>query len=110
MKGDLFFTISISVIAIANLFPANPARGARQRKNSNDKPAGSFRIGYLGDRSIPEGWSCTFTSVSQMHRRSPRYMFASDIEDGEKTGWVNIDGKDIELKLLSKRDSRREKV
>src|ERR1700704_4687732 len=108
MKRVLLFIVSSSLFAIAVLFPATTSESAGQTTKSNDRS--SFKIGYLGDRSIPDGCNCTFTSLSQMHRKSPRYMFASDIENGEKTGWVNIDGKDIELKLLSKRDSRREKV
>jgi hypothetical protein len=108
MKRVLLFMVSISIFAIAILFPATTSGSAGQTKKSND--SSGFKIGYLGDRSIPDGCNCTFTSLSQMHRKSPRYMFASDIEDDEKTAWINIDGKDIELKLLSRLDPRREKV
>lgn len=40
-----------------------------------------------------------------------RYIFFSSIEDDDKTAWMDVDGKDIKLKLVKSSESkRRERV
>jgi hypothetical protein len=108
MKG-FPVTALIALCALGGLTPTRIPRAASQPKSSGRQPT-TFKVGFLAASSIPDACNCTFTTSTQARRRSPRYIFASNIEDEEKTAWINIDGKDVELELVRKRDPKNENV
>ncbi|MEP6708348.1 MAG: hypothetical protein ABJC05_12555 [Pyrinomonadaceae bacterium] len=109
MKNTIFLIIAIGMCVIVSFIAVSPLSGATQEKNAAVN-TDNFKIGFIKDRSLPEGCSCTFSTPSQRRRTDPQYLFVSDIEDEEKTAWLNIDGRDVELKLLSSRNPRTERV
>ena len=110
MKIILFLTMAIGTCAIVLLVPVNTARGGPQEKIASATPTHGFKIGFIKDQSLSDGCSCTFGAPTEMRRKSPRYLFVSDVEDEEKTAWLNVDGKDVELKLLKWRNPPTERV
>ena len=69
-----------------------------------------LQVGNIKDKSLADGCGCDFrlrgTSV-----RSERFIFVSSIEENDQSAWMNIDGKDTELKLVKSTESkRRERV
>jgi hypothetical protein len=60
-------------------------------------------VARLSNNAIADGCGCYF-----QYRGTPKneqyYLFFSSIEDAEKAAWMNIEGRDVKLKLTRKRD------
>lgn len=110
MKNILFLTAAIGICGIALLVPVNTAMSSSLERKTTGNPNGRFKIGFIKDQSLSDGCSCTFGRPSQIRGEAPRYLFVSDVEDEEKTAWLNIDGEDVRLKLLSSRNPGSERV
>ena len=69
------------------------------------------RVANIKDKKISDGCGCYF-QFRGTPREAQKYMFFSSIEDTEeKEAWMNIDGKDVKLTLVSKTDPKgRERV
>jgi len=66
-------------------------------------------LSNIKDESVFEGCGCYFSYPSESRKRFPKYVFASSFD--EKTGWANIDGRDVRLRLTSStRPKGREKI
>jgi hypothetical protein len=66
-------------------------------------------IGNIKDKNAPDGCGCYFSFPSEDHKRFPRYVFTADLE--EKSAWMNIDGRDVRLKLVQSTGTHeREKI
>ena len=65
------------------------------------------RIANIRNKQIPDGCGCYFQFVGPKHGGSEDYMFFASVEEeAEKVGWVNIDGRDMKLSLVSKTDPK----
>jgi hypothetical protein len=54
-------------------------------------------VGKIKDKSLVEGCGCAFQLPADSKRRNRSYIYSDDL-DG--TAWMNIDGHDIEFKLV----------
>src|SRR5258708_27263200 len=69
-----------------------------------------LQVGNIKDKSLADGCGCNlrFRGASL---RSERFIFVWSIEKNDKSAWMNINGKDTELKLVKSTESkRRERV
>lgn len=105
----------IAVLALA-LFTSvgKPGAGASIQESLPSPPgAGPLRVANLIDLSMVEGCGCYFQLPAESKSRT-KYVFFSKINgggDNEKVAWMNIDGRDIKLKLVdSSRDSTRREI
>src|SRR5713226_4146680 len=73
-------------------------------KKAIEKAPGSFKIGFIRNQADSGGCGCEFSSPSEMKKRSPRLIFAADEE--EQRGWMNVDGRDLVLKLIHSVDPK----
>lgn len=63
-------------------------------------------IGNLENSAVADGCGCYF-QFRNSPRGSERYLLFSEIvEEGEKTAWMNIEGRDVKLALASKTDPK----
>lgn len=89
------------MILMAGLSPASfPSFVGAQLKQYPSKSHENPLIGYIKDEDIVDMCGCSFA-----HETGSRgYTFTSDVEG--KTAWMNIDGKDVKLKLAHSTGSR----
>ncbi len=68
-------------------------------------------VANLKNNTVADGCGCYFQSRGTP-QNAQRYLFFSSIaEDAEKTAWMNIEGRDVKLRLARKRDPKeRERV
>ncbi|MBA2528016.1 MAG: hypothetical protein H0V18_19875 [Pyrinomonadaceae bacterium] len=68
-------------------------------------------VANLKNNTVADGCGCYF-KFRGTPRNAERYLFFSSVEeDNEKTAWMNIDGRDVKLDLVRKRDPKvRERV
>lgn len=74
----------VAVILIAGFAPAQTRR----------EPL----VGNVKDNSLAEGCGC-YIKFRNTPEKADRYILFSSIEDDNTTAWMNIDGRDVKLKL-----------
>jgi hypothetical protein len=88
----ILLTIGLFIVGTTNTFSI-------QSNNSKVKKSNKLVVSNIKDESILTGCGCYFSYPSEDKKRVPRYVFSSDLD--EKSAWMNIDGKDITLKLVN---------
>lgn len=69
-----------------------------QGKKSGARDSRKSMVGNIKDDRAIEGCGCYFSHPSEDKKRFPRYLFFADID--EENGLMNIDGRDVRLKLV----------
>ena len=107
---------SLIVFLVLALFTpvGKPCAGASiQESSPAAQVSGPPRVANLTDLRMVEGCGCYFQLSAESKSRT-KYIFFSKINgggDNEKVAWMNIDGRDIKLKLVgSSEDSPRREV
>src|SRR6185295_14349043 len=71
-----------------------------QGKQAASKSSSSFKIGFITDKALIQGCGCSFSLPNEMRKKSPRFVFGSNVDDVNKA-WMNIGGKDVELSPIA---------
>ncbi len=56
-------------------------------------------VGNVQNKGLGDGCGCYF-QFRGSKRNSEQHLFASSIEEDDKTAWMNIDGRDVKLRLV----------
>ncbi|MEP6920467.1 MAG: hypothetical protein ABI967_05020 [bacterium] len=56
-------------------------------------------VGNLRNKRLVDGCGCYFQFPGSK-KNSEDYLFVSSLEENEKTAWMNIDGRDVKLRLV----------
>lgn len=59
-------------------------------------------VGYVEQANVVDGCGCLFQFTDE-ERLSGKYIFSSSLEN---SGWINLNGKDIQLKLISSNQAK----
>ena len=70
---------------------------AAQTSRVTSGTARRIEIGNIKDESAVGGCGCELTFSSERKKKNPKFVFFSGMD--EKTAWMNINGRDVELKL-----------
>ena len=70
-----------------------------QKTTSLDQPSAAPRIANIKDSNLVGGCGCYFQSLMESKRRSNKFIFGLGMD--EENAWMNIDGKDVKLTLVS---------
>jgi hypothetical protein len=81
-----------------------PVRAQGKTTKERTPAAAKSMIGNIADKNAPDGCGCSFSLPAEERKRSPRYAFASDLD--EKDAWMNIDGQDVKLRLVQSTGSQ----
>ncbi len=70
---------------------------------------GQIKIGELKNSDRAEGCSCSFQVPSEARKRnSTKFIFVSEL--GSDVGWMNLNGRDIRLKLIRSTQNARGRI
>lgn len=75
---------------------------------SSDPSYSKSMIQYVKNTSIVDGCSCSFQKEMDFKKSNYNFIFLSEVE--ENPAWMNIDGKDVKLKLIQKKMAKNFKM
>ena len=61
------------------------------------KVSSQLKIANIKNSNVVSGCGCYFQSPAESKRQSDKYIFMAEID--EKTAWMNVDGRDVKLRL-----------
>jgi hypothetical protein len=95
----LLFIILFQAPSMSVLTVEASGRAVGQRKTTSAKASPPFEVGDIRDPSVVEGCGCYFQLPAEHRKkRSDKYVFMEEI--GDEGAWMNIDGRDMKLKLI----------
>jgi hypothetical protein len=96
--GEMRKAITCILFLLVFVMPVFPgAQAAPPKKKQRRQRTSTSLIGNIIKTNMYEGCGCRFQLRSEHRAQSHRYCFVGD--QGQRA-WMNIDGKDVELRLV----------
>jgi len=93
--------VCITIVVVA----CTPSTNFSQRATRSDSTSSTMKVGIVKNRDSFDGAGCSLQMPTDYQKHNDRCVFLSDFEDNAT---ININGKDIKLKLVGRREPERE--